>query len=240
MLRCFVDESGNNEGPVMVMAGVIADSQTWLSFSEQWQECLDMRPKLAAFHMKDAFSSWGDESQERVTRFHRIHAEHVQASIVVSLPLKDYREIFGHVERLSNPYIFLLFDLIKTYARHHQKLGLGRNIEFVFDEQMGADRHVLNAWQYLSEHAPSIRHILGSTPKFENDEKVLPLQSADMLAWWIRRFLVDDFKGRPRLKQPWRLSDEVPCIRVKHDRLSLKRAYHMMFSKSEDGSIHFD
>lgn len=220
----------------MVMAGVIADFQTWSRFSDEWQECLDMRPKLKSFHMTEMFLSWGDESQDRVRRFHRIHAEYVQAAIVLSVPLLEYREIFGKTDRISNPYVFLLFDLIKTYKRHCHKIGLNQEIEFVFDEQMGADRLVLDAWEFLSSHAPAVREFVGGRPKFEDDEKVLPLQSADMLAWWVRRHLVDDYEGRPRLKQPWSIPDTVPCIRANYNRESLMRAFEMMFPEGGEES----
>jgi hypothetical protein len=31
----------------MVMAGLMADVQSWANFSDDWQECLDMKPRLS-------------------------------------------------------------------------------------------------------------------------------------------------------------------------------------------------
>lgn len=91
MLQCFVDESGNGQGPVMVMAGLVSDVQSWADLAEEWQECLDMKPRLKAFHMAEIISeSWSEETKARVARFRKIVTRHVKGSVIVSIPLEDY------------------------------------------------------------------------------------------------------------------------------------------------------
>lgn len=51
---------------------------------------------------------------------------------------------------------------------------------------MGADAAIW--YEFIkSIQKPELAALMGSSPKFEDDRYVLPLQAADMLAWHIRR-----------------------------------------------------
>lgn len=229
MLQCYVDESGNNQGPVMVMAGVIAPPAAWARFSVDWQECLDMRPRMKALHMAEMTQSWGHETQARIARFRKILCDHVKGSIVISIPLEDYRDVFGAQKPWSNPYLFMFFALIRAYKNSHKKIGLGKRVEFIFDEQMGAMSRVTEAWEFFRNHAPRMLDFVGFMPAFKNDEMVLPLQGADLLSWWIRRQIASDMAGENRLAPPWVGTDSIPCLRQRYDREGLMFEYNQMF-----------
>ena len=229
VLQCFVDESGNGHGPVMVMAGLIADVDSWARFSDDWQECLDMRPRLDSLHMAEFFAaSWGDESQDRVRRFHRIIGDHVQASVIVSIPLDDYRTIFGGTSIWKNPYLFLFFRTVLVYRANCEQFGLSRKISFIFDTQIGAIARIAEAWEFFASARPDLRALVGGMPTFADDTSLLPLQAADMLAWWVRRSIAADVAGQERIDPPW-TKDAVPCIRLAYDADGLRREYRQMF-----------
>jgi Protein of unknown function (DUF3800) len=230
MLRCFVDESGFGHGPVMVMAGLIADVESWARFSDDWQECLDMRPRLPFFHMAEMFAdSWGDESKRRVARFQKIMATHAKGAVIVSIPLDDYRCIFGGQDVWKNPYLFLFFIFIRGYKRFSEEIGLDRTIDFVFDMQTGAMARVAEAWDFWKTEAPQLLQFTGGLPSFQDDKIVLPLQAADMLAWWIRRHMIDDLNGQTRLAVPWTAKDQIRCLNITHTADSLINEYAQMF-----------
>ena len=236
MLQCYVDESVCNDGHVMVMAGFIASAEKWEVFSEEWQECLDMKPRMDYLHMTDAVRSWGTESQERVARFHRIIDNHAIAGVSISIPLAAYRRIFGHVPVWKNPYLFLLFQLVKNYRAHCDNLGLSRNVDFIFDEQLVAMNRVMEAWVFLKENGNErILEILGNAPVFMDDKKVLPLQAADMCAWWIRRQLSDHIKGVEPPKFPWSKKDEIQHLAIRYDEEGLQKDYNQMFEHTSSG-----
>ena len=75
------------------------------------------------------------------------------------------------------------------YKSHPMISGLltDQPIDFYFDDH-SSKNGILAAWDhYINSRGAEIRGLYGATPKFENDEKFLPLQAADFLAWWMRR-----------------------------------------------------
>jgi hypothetical protein len=230
MLQCFIDESGYPAGPVLVLAGWIASAETWARFSVDWQECLDMRPPIKALKMSEAFKSWGDRSQERIARFHRIIDEHALGSVSIAIPVKEYSELFGNLSVWRDPYIFAFFCLIQRYREHCDKIGSDRDVKFIFDNQSSAKVRVAEAWSYFEQAGNErLMEIMGGFPSFEDDKKFLPLQAADMAAWWIRRQIEDRGKGVEPPSVPWRIKDSVPSIRVRYDESALRQAYSLMF-----------
>jgi hypothetical protein len=60
-------------------------------------------------------------------------------------------------------------------------------VDFYFDNtaEKGA---IVDAWDdFIENREEEVRHLYGTTPRFESDDDFLPLQAADFLAWWIRR-----------------------------------------------------
>jgi uncharacterized protein DUF3800 len=90
---------------------------------------------------------------------------------------------------LKNPYFVCFWGVINATARYHEELELPEtSVDFIFDEQGGIGDDAVLCYRWLKEtENPSIRHLLGSTPIFRDDKKVVALQAADMLAWHVRR-----------------------------------------------------
>jgi hypothetical protein len=56
-VQMFTDESGwKGQGTFIVMAGLIAESESWASFAATWQACLDERPRVSYFKAREAFN----------------------------------------------------------------------------------------------------------------------------------------------------------------------------------------
>jgi hypothetical protein len=107
MLQAFVDDSGTGgQPPVFVLAGFIATVNEWTAFSDEWQESLEMRPRIKYFKMSEAmtfggeFSGWSEQSRnDRVARLYRIIENHVRACLYTptrhikeSLVIPHYRD----------------------------------------------------------------------------------------------------------------------------------------------------
>lgn len=118
--------------------------------------------------------------------------------------------------------------LIRNYKKHCNQIGLAREVEFIFDKQMGAKARVADAWKFFESEAPRMLDFMGGMPSFKNDEELAPLQAADLMAWWIRRQIADDLAGVPRLEFPWEGKDQIPCLRARYDGELLREAYGEM------------
>ena len=240
MLQCFIDESGYPDKPIFVMAGWLASVDAWADFAVEWQECLDMKPPIKAFKMSDALSSWGDQTQDRVTRLHRIIDNHAIGGVSIALPIAPYEKYFSSIPDWKNPYLFALFQLIKGYRQHCDKIGVTRDLKFIFDEQDCAMKPIAEAWDFLKEKGNEyLLDVIGGTPSFEDDKKFLPLQAADLAAGWIRRQLEDQYNGISPLKAPWSIKDTVPHIAIRYDEDGLRRDYITMFEKPEFQQLFF-
>ncbi|MCC2609031.1 DUF3800 domain-containing protein [Neorhizobium petrolearium] len=158
----------------------------------------------------------------------KIITKHVKGSVIISIPLDNYRRIFAAEGPWRNPYLFLFFVLIRNYKNNCKKVGLSPETEFIFDTQTGAMSRIKEAWEYFANHVPRMLDFIGKPPSFQDDEKVLPLQAADMVAWWVRRQIADDIAGFPRLPFPWDGEDQIPCVRARYDAASLQNAFDEM------------
>ena len=84
-------------------------------------------------------------------------------------------------------------------------MGISEPVDFIFDYQEGMCAPVQEAWDALKKVAPPIvKNRLGAGPQFKKDTDPdgLPLQAADLLAWWIRRPIVDAVNGKPQVPFP--------------------------------------
>jgi hypothetical protein len=239
MLQCFVDESYGEA--VLVLAGFVADVDTWKAFSGEWQECLDMRPPMERLHMEEVFGdSWGDETKERVARFHRILDHHAVGGVTASLPLRPYEKLFGTSEHWSNPYVYLLFHFIRGYRQHCDKIGLDRKVKFIFDRQKGAAPRIAEAWEFFEQRGNDALHaLMGGAPSFESSYEYLPLQAADLSAWWIRRQMEDRAKGKAPPEFPWKIKDSIPSLAMRFSEEHLVRDYHLIIQGMLDAFDHY-
>src|SRR6266850_2053812 len=102
-----------------------------------------------------------------------------------------------------NPYIHAVSQIIGDTARYqHQNLA-DFQTDFVFDERLTEQGKLLSVWDAIVEDAPAdVKPGLDATPSWARDDLVLPLQAADLEAWWLRRRWIEKLKGFDRLEYP--------------------------------------
>src|SRR5579864_4179881 len=69
-VQTFVDDSGGKgHSRYFVLAGLIADAESWLAFSDEWAAYLKQAPSIRRFKMRDAAARTGEfrnwEPQDR-------------------------------------------------------------------------------------------------------------------------------------------------------------------------------
>jgi hypothetical protein len=57
VLQAFIDDSGNGQPPVLVLAGFVARAESWATFADKWRAALG---GLAYFKMKECASLSGE------------------------------------------------------------------------------------------------------------------------------------------------------------------------------------
>jgi hypothetical protein len=199
--QAFVDESeGRDE---FVLGGHIATAEAWAKFAKEWEELLRLSG-LDCFKMSKM--ALIEEHMELVPLFYKLIEENVIISISSRLCLVDFEralkraesELYSAFKLVVNfkmwkkPY-FVAFRMLVDQIHEKRetfksKLPLDRKIDFILDDR-GEKRAILEAWEeYLEKRDDNVRDFYGATPRFEDDHDFLPLQAADLWAWWVREW----------------------------------------------------
>nr|NUR37546.1 hypothetical protein [Sphingomonas sp.] len=174
---------------------------------------------------------------QRVPAFYRIMEDHVLFSVSVHFKLSEFNAARRRIyipgvnlrwKEWGQPH-FTAFRAIldrfhiekETFAQFG--LPIDQPVDFIFDEH-SIKRPFDAAWdEYISGRPPDIKERFGQHPIFRNDREFLPLQAADLWAWWVREWYatgdpigdhinLPDFgkwKARPgHVKQVWHLQED--------------------------------
>lgn len=135
MMKAYIDDS-NNSGPAwFVLAGYVASAEKWATFSDEWQQILDMSPRIGRFKMKDAHGQWSDQQwNERLGLFYRTIKDHVSGAVSLAWPFDAHKDIFAGKKISQNPYHFAFLAIIKTLIDNKERMGITEKIDFVFDK----------------------------------------------------------------------------------------------------------
>ncbi len=197
MLTAFLDESGSAEdGKDLVLAGYCQRASVWTAFSDEWQAVLDAAPIIPHFHMHEAESKKGvflgwdqDAIRRKVSDLADVIVKHELWSVECRISVAAFNRILKPVAPfdLQNPYFYLFSGVIEALAQLHIQDGVESPVDVVMD-QHEASPYVIGLYPVLKMYmAPERAAMLGDSPIFRDDQKVLPLQAADLLAWHIRR-----------------------------------------------------
>lgn len=215
MLLAYADASTEHD-ELFVLAGYIAPDDKWARFSDEWQAELDRPPnKLAVFKMKDQ----AKRHHRRAERFYRVIEKHVTMAVSVSVRIPELREVvdearwppqLGSVEQLKNPYFYAFQMMMSGFGDNQQSAGIREPVSFIFDDQ--TEREVIyRNWAGLKASLTGdAARLLGDDPVFKDDENVLPLQAADLWAWWVRHWATNgDRRPGSALNFPWKAERDI-------------------------------
>lgn len=75
-------------------------------------------------------------------------------------------------------------------------LGINEPIDLIFDSQPEHVSEVNSSWQEYYDTAPGhYKSMLARTPIFRDEKEVIPIQAADLFAWYVRRDICKKFFG---------------------------------------------
>jgi hypothetical protein len=104
--------------------------------------------------------------------------------------------------------------------RQHQ-LNLLEPVDFVFDNDSEKVK-IPVGWELMKSIAlPERASMMGDTPIFRDDKKTMPLQAADLYAWWAFKWQREGVKDWPtNLPFPWEKKKDIQRIAAYFDRRS--------------------
>lgn len=192
MLEIYVDDSASDAGTDkrLVLAGYMQSAAAWKELTEDWMTELARPPALASLHMITSFQGWSEEAREaKIDSLVAVLAKYRPLSIECSISrVVHVEELRGRAPYdLRHPYFPCFVGIMYGVARTVSEENLRGPVELVFDEQGQAGTDASLWYLPLKHMDPTLTTILGGPPRFANDNEVVPLQTADMLAWYVRR-----------------------------------------------------
>ncbi len=205
MLRAFFDDTGTHKGSrITGIGGVLAYTARWDALSEEWARLLD-EWGLEWFHMTDAesrreppYASWSDEQREaRITTLSKLVERTTFASFGSHILRADYQATIGehlrkdigdwdrdYVRLKSDPYSFAFGNILVGMDHVCTWLSIEKgNVEIIFAEQKSVGYPSRDLWRSLTDK------IGFPTPVFKDQRKLPPLQAADMVAWYVNKYV---------------------------------------------------
>jgi hypothetical protein len=220
VLQAYSDESGIHDSAVVFsIAGWIAPASEWEKFCDSWSRVLK-REGVKKFHTtdcvgaKEEFSDWCQERRSALVR-HLVNA--VCATNALGFGSAIIRGPKGKRQGLARivteePYVSTFGALVLGLADRASAFQARQKIGFVFDsheewgyEALGLYADMKSGGADLGER---VQRLGPAAFKSCDGENFLPLHTADLLAWEIRRYLEGKLKN---LEEPTRRSLERLC-----------------------------
>lgn len=199
-IQAYFDDSGS-DGGVHVIAGYMATAEAWAAFSREWEQLLPLTYRGNSGNFRFKMSEMARRMDD-VPSFFTTISNHVSFSASIMMSEKDLNNakarIWSDNTEISwrpkdDPKNLLLQLFIMVFYEHcwqdeRIRTWIGRDkIDLYFDTNIGEDES-LEDWDSRVKQMPEYLHqIIGDKPRPVNDEEFMPIQAADLFAWWVRR-----------------------------------------------------
>ena len=244
VLHGYFDDSFDEE--YFVLAGYVASVERWAKFSKAWEDLLPLAVKHKDHHRFKMSEMARFGKMEQVLPFYKTIMEHVSLSVSSVLDIKALNRVNsdmsatiisanGHEIRVdlknfkkvwADPFYVSFRGIIDGF--HELRLTdpdlvpLQEPVDFYFDE-WGKKEIIRQSWRdHVASRHDDIRPFYGKEPRFEDDNEFLPIQAADFLAWWVRKW-AKEF-GQENIKEGVFPFDSSP-----------RKIEHLVIRYSEDG-----
>jgi hypothetical protein len=205
-----IDEGGAHDGPIMLMAGYIANTEQWDAFNQEWQRF------LAAFgvqfsHGKDLekgkkqFRGWPRERRKSfILEADRIVRAHLERGFTAVLRANDYGDIYANA---PNPNTFrkdtkygVLFrgclSLIMSLVASEPEIARNSTVNFILERGHCNSADAERLFELAKKDLyPEWSHLLGSISFGE--KAVYGLQAADLLVYYSNILERKDHADQP-------------------------------------------
>jgi hypothetical protein len=140
-----------------MFAGYLASVDTWMKFSDEWDELLTISPRMKALKMS-AMCLSSSLQMERTMFHYRVIEKYPVYGIGCAIPIEPLKKIvkeFTVAPMWANPYYLAWRAVVTLAIEASKRLGLIDPIEFVFDKQ--SDQvNVVKSWANYYATVPII------------------------------------------------------------------------------------
>jgi len=200
VLQVWFDDSGKGHGPAFVLAGYLADVESWVSFAKRWdsllkssdngRKSLEYVKGYEAFGFRDQFKGWTErERDDRLMEFMALIDDCSSRGLAIVISHDSFGKILAQpFQPFKNPYMFayaLSFSVMLHFAHGNPSK---ERIELIFDNDVIKRKQAEKAYKEIFRVYPSdVTALLGrSEPRFEDDKQFNALQASDLLAYCVR------------------------------------------------------
>jgi len=82
---------------------------------------------------------------------------------------------------------------------------------------------------------------MGNTPTYRDDKTTLPLQAADLYAYWIRQWELDGIDdGVEKLKFPWKAERNLPRLKINFNEADFRIEFNKIFDPAVQKRMGID
>jgi len=209
-LQAYIDGSGTGNPSGLILAGYVARASEWEKFSRAWREKL-VEAGLRRFKMHEMVTQ---KQRDFAAYFYRTIEEYnIEVALSCAFDtagLARFVDAFipksPHLDRraLKNPYLYAARQIIENLALAQEKMGLREPVDFIFDNESEKKRLSPHWDWFRASLAPEVKRLMGRDPIYQDDEQCMPLQAADLWAWWVRKWHEEGNKnGVEQLALPW-------------------------------------
>jgi hypothetical protein len=216
--QAYIDASGMggiDSDPHLILAGFLSTSEVWAKFSDAWKAELNVKPRINCFkftkHYKDI------ELKDKIYNLTKIIRSFPLVRVCSYMDKEEFNEYIIKQQpkrRIDHPYWLCFQNIIVETVKDQIKNKLQTPIEFIFDEEGALGIDCLMWYNYFKNYTfPKwVLPYLGDPPSFKNDEKIMPLQAADLYAGLLRySFIENQILYWPPPKE-LKLLEEMPII----------------------------
>ncbi len=224
-LQCFIDESADGFGNhTVVMAGYVADEETWENFSKDWNAELKRRKWEFVSFNNGIFK--GGKATNNAEVFYRIIEKHLDKAFCVECSVLEYRTFMAscvmpksltespRYALMNDPYMFLYRAFIEFCYYEGEKIGITEPVNLIFDETKKYEGIISAMYEYFYHSAIALgvdETKIGKKPVFMDDEVTPALQAADFLARLIRTNRVNG-GSLTETAMPWKKNKPIQCL----------------------------
>jgi hypothetical protein len=208
MFTLYCDDSGTHaKSDIAVAACYISTAEQWGHFQRNWEEA-NIRERFGVFHMADFVSKQGQfsapewDEQEKRDRTIRALINLIKTRALIGFSGAVVKSAFDEVivdsklrEKYGdNHYAFVVRLCTVLVDRWRQKHKYEAPVQYVFDRQSKGKGEInaLFGKLLLGEKDAMRRYgVYKDCWSFQDKEKVIPLQAADIWAWENFRYMRD-------------------------------------------------
>ena len=202
-LKGYIDDSGSEpSSPVYVLGGLVLPVGWWNQIIADWDAVLKSAPRVEYFkgsevwdRVKGPFRALSDqERMAKVDALADILAEHHPAAFSLRVEWSVFRAFTEavpiHPDK-NDPYFFLFYGMIAQMSLWSHKEPNFGPVDIIFDNQNKIGDKALGWYDFFKANTtPETQGMLGKKPEFKDEKEELPLQAADMFAWYRRRHAI--------------------------------------------------